>query len=247
MKFDFQQIINQYKASWQYLKAGGYRDVYQLLFGSAQFPFWSTVQAVWACFLIKRSYEKKETSSMFSKIYQYFISFIITFGTREILAVFLHKLSPLIHYPKQFLIFNTIFILINFFPFSLVHKLINIFYYFLGMLQGINQARLFTLVIRNTKNMPIYQSLLISFFVINFDYINEIISRKLFKGFKTNISHFIVIFRTILFSLIFYLVTTKNMFNQYLGFYQVHLPALALCFVLGAFGSSTIDEQSSNK
>jgi len=239
MKFDFQQVINQYKSSWNYLKNGGYKEVYTLVFGMPQYPFWFIIQAIWCGFVIRRSY--RETVTTFQrKVIQVLISLIMIFSSRELLALLLHKASPITHYPAQAGIASAITILIQWSPFDLVYKILNLLYYFIGMLQGFNQARLFTLVLRNTKAMPVYQSLGISILMTVFEYAFEIITRKMFSGKETKMSKGSTIFRTTLFCVVFFLATHVTPLTKYIGYYQVQLPALALAFALGAFNSAAV-------
>ena len=154
----------------------------------------------------------------------------MTFAPRELFAYLFHKKSPIQNNQQILIIYAVIYLLMTLSPFNIFYKLVNLFGYVLSMIQGANQVRLLTLILRVTKNDK--YSLLIANIFTFMDLVIEIVLRPLYNGENTDMSSPGIIFKCFLFSTFYDLLTNRNRFTIYIGIYQHYVPALllALCF-----------------
>ena len=201
---------------------GGYKDIYRVIFGTAQFPYWFTAQAIYACYAVKKSFARKpRTFSFFMR--KLLLSFAMTFTSREIFAFTFKKLSPLQHNPITAGIFLLVFLLMNSTPFDAVYKLTGFLFYFVGLAQGFNQTRYFTLIIRNIKKYkefagPRVLPVAIGFAVL--DNAIELFLRPLLGGEETRVTNASLIFRSAIVMVVFWVSTNYNYFTQWIGIYN---------------------------
>ncbi|OHT14912.1 hypothetical protein TRFO_14709 [Tritrichomonas foetus] len=211
-----------------------HRQVYKAIYGTSQFPIFFIIQALWSCFVVAKSAQnRRKNPKQFVK--QFVVSFMMTFAPREILAYLLGRLSPIKHNPQTLLIYAAIFLLMNV-PF--IFKLVKILYYFLGIGQGLNQARIFTFVL-NKVSLPVNQLLPIALVAAVSDQIIEIVLRTILNsGEETPLSKNMTVIRTSAFCSIFWIMTNYNQLTQYVGIHPKLLSAVILAFVLGAANST---------
>lgn len=236
----FGVFLEKLTRSFEDFRGGGFKDVYKLVFGSPQFPFWFTIQAIWSCYAVRLSLMKKaQTGALVWK--QLISSALLTFLPRELFAFLFHKLSPILHNPSIIGIFFAVFALFAYSPMDIFYKITSVLYYFVGLMQGLNQARLFSLIVRSTKNYNSLQMVAVAILFVVLDQMLEILLRTLLtKGEETKVSNRLTIFRTAIISLLFWLITHKNPLSKYIGVYQIYIPALIYSFVLGLLNSSAI-------
>ena len=241
LKFNnLKMILEKLANNIRDFKNGGFKDIYKLIFGSPQFPFWFTIQAIWSCYVVCLSTMKQRRTIMLW-IKQLIISAMLTFLPRELFAFIFHKLSPILHNPSRIGIYLVVFMLLTYSPMDIFYKITNVLYYFIGLMQGLNQARLFSLIIRSTRNYNSFQMVSIAILFVIMDQLLEIITRLLVtKGEETKVSNRLTIFRTGIISLLFWLITHNNPLTKYIGLYQIYIPALIYSFVLGLLNSSAI-------
>ena len=229
----------------------GYKTLYKPIFGTPQFPFWLIIQCLYSCYVVHRSFLRKpRTPPMIVK--QIVVSFCMVFLPREIFAFMFSKLSPIIHNPLSIVCFVLVALAMNFFPFDVFYKATNSMYSLLGLLMGLNQTRFFTLILRSVKGMSSVKLVPIALLFTVMDQLIEISLRTLFKGNETKMSNLTTVFRTSVFSGVFWLATHDNLLSPYIGRYQIYVPALILGLVLGIangtaiLNNSEIDYELSN-
>ena len=221
----------------------GYKDVYKPIFGSPQFPFWFGVQAMWACYVVHRSCRLKPRGVL-NWIKKLILAFAVTFAPRELMAMVMRKASPIAHNPVSVGVFGAIFFVVSLCPYDVAYKVINFCYPVLGLLQGYNQTRLFTLILRAKLNLNNVQlvPLAIGFAVL--DQVIEFFFRPLFGGVETNMSSPKSIFMTGISMLVFWLGTHENPYTSTIGIYPIQVSALVLGLVLGVFNGVAVFSNS---
>lgn len=246
------EFINQFKNNWRMFLDGGYKDVYRLIFGAPQFPIFSTVQAAFSCFVVHRSFiEKKRSFTL--ELRKLIISFLMTFASRELFAYVFKKQSPLQHYPMTLAIFFAVYVLMNFFPGDLVYKLCSGLYYFVGLANGFNQVRYFTLALRQVKKFPEFagpRGLPVAIMFAAFDQVIEAILRPLFKGDDSKISNVGSVIKTGLAMSVYWCSTNHNYFSKWVPLRDQQMAALVLGLGLGmisTFGKVTSDAIKANQ
>lgn len=133
----------------------------------------------------------------------------------------------------------------TFSPYDIIYRFINVIYYFIGFLQGFNQTRLFTLLLRSKSTLePQFLVPIALFFTIS-DQVIESIFRLIFRADATQMSSFGTIIRTSIFSGLYWLSTNNNMFTKYIGIYQKISATLTFAVVLGASNALAIIPSSS--
>lgn len=231
--------MDNLKQTWQDFINEGYLNLYEMIFKPPQFPYWFILQAIWSCYVVHRSTkELKKTFSLWLR--NLLISAMMSFAPRELYAYLFHKLSPLMKNPSMLLTFFAIYLTMSFCPYDLFYKIVNILYYFIGFLQGANQTRFFTLILRIQKDVSPFYLILIAMLFTTMDQIIELIFRPILNGEETKMSNISTILRTCLFSFIFYLTTYQNFITKYIGKYNIHITALILVFTLGLFNAAAI-------
>ncbi|KAH0788825.1 hypothetical protein GPJ56_007507 [Histomonas meleagridis] len=156
----------------------------------------------------------------------------MTFLPREIFAYISHKKSPTTSNPLILAIFGGVFVAMTLSPFDIFYKLTRLLYYFLGILQGINQTRLYTLILRTTQILG-NRSLVIALTFATMDQVLEIITRPLLGGQETRMSNITTVIRNLIFSSVYYASTHKTPFTKYIGYHRHYIPALILAFITG--------------
>ncbi|OHT17313.1 hypothetical protein TRFO_12452 [Tritrichomonas foetus] len=232
-------IFEQFLPKLQHFKEEGYIELYKLIYGTPQFPFWFCLQAIWSCYVVHRScLKKKRTISLY--IRNFLLCSAMTFAPREIFAYLFHKLSPVVHNPVTLVIFIGIYLAVFLSPYNIVYQIINILYYFIGFLQGAHQTRFFTLILRTVKNIDPLRLLPIAIVFTISDQLIELFFRPILGGAETKMSNGVTIFRTCIFTLLFWITTYENSMSKYIGKYSIHITALVLSFALGLFNASAI-------
>lgn len=222
------------------LKAGNTTELYKYAFGSTQFPIWFTIQSLYSIYIVHRSYlGKKRTNVM--KAVNIFVQFIesaaMTFAPRELLSVILSKQSPIRHNPQSIYIFLIIFILMNLSPYDIVYKIINAFYYFVGFLQGFNQVRLYTLILRTMKYLEPVQLVPIAVAFTVGDIFIECFMRMVFNATLTPMSNGSLMLETSILLVSFWFLTNRNDFTDSIGIYPRIPATLTLGVVLGGLNA----------
>ena len=212
----------------------GYLDCYKLLYGTSQFPYWFIFQACYSCYVTHKSIESlRKTPNLFFR--QLIIAFCMTFAPREIFAFAFKKLSPIKHNPQSIIIFLGIYGLICIKP---IYKIINFFAKLIGMAQGVNVARFFTLALRNIKGIPAELILPIAIIFSVMDQLIEFIFSTIFKTKESEVSNKNYIIIAGFFNSIYWLYSHRNYFTQYIGLHSVYFPGLILALVLSASNST---------
>ncbi|KAK8885641.1 hypothetical protein M9Y10_041093 [Tritrichomonas musculus] len=209
----------------------GYLIVFDSLFNSPQYYFWSTIQALWVLYVVHRSYR------IFPKTYsryvnQFVLGLLMTFGGREISAMKIGDESPLKLNPYTPIIFGILFILYELTPYDIFYIIINRLFYFLGLLQGSNQARYFVYL---SSKLP--QDIPVVFLCALFDQLTERYLRLLFGGRGTPISDVNTIIRNLIFCCFYFGITNQGMISDLLGLYDIQFPALFLAAITGFFNA----------
>lgn len=212
----------------------GHKPLYKLAFSTPQFPYWFVAQAVYACYAVKRSFARRprSLSVLFKKL---FISFAMTFTSRELYAYLFDKLSPINRNPQTLGVFFVVFILMNMSPWDLVYKLTGAMFMMVSLAQGFNQVRYLTLLLRHLSRFPEFYGaaglpVAIGFTVL--DNVVEIVLRVMLNGEETAVTSMgRLIFGTMLMAL-FWAGTNQNYFTRYLGIHPKQMSALTLGFAL---------------
>ncbi|OHS94671.1 hypothetical protein TRFO_39165 [Tritrichomonas foetus] len=217
----------------------GYIPIYQSFFKSPQFPFWSIVQIVWSLYVLHRSFRMSpKTPARYAK--EFFLGIIMSFASREISSARIHQqaeyshfTSPISEHPFLLLIYSFLFIIFEFFPYDLVYLIVNRFYYFVGLLQGTNQARYFVFL---TQSLP--QSQLP--FVVVLSLMDQITERgwsAIMGGRLTPMSSFNTILRNLIFFAFFFGVTRKGKLADVFGLYSIEISSIFLAVFCGFFNA----------
>lgn len=165
---------------------------------------------------------------------------LLVFIPRELFAYVANRPSPLSEHPASVLIVVAAFFVIETCPHDFIYRFLDGLYAVLGLAQGLNQTRFLTRMLEKfTKVNPVLQIVVVFSFLI-LDQVIEIIARRLMKGEETKMSNFTTIFRTVVFSLVFWISTQKNFLTPYVGKYSMEIPALILALVLGIANATAI-------
>ena len=200
-------FFEQIKGSFSFLSTAGTKEVYNTIYKTRQFPFFFIIQTLWCCYLAKKSFlfsekpKQTQEKKILRLIMQFVLALVLVFSSREIVAILTKKKSPLRSNPKQMFVFIIIFALFNFIPYHLFYRIVDVLYYFLGLLQGINQMRLFIHTIAYSNTGHIYQTYGMKYILatisIIFEYVVESSMRRIMKTAETNVSNNRVIIKTI--------------------------------------------------
>ena len=241
-------ILERVKGSLSFLSTAGTKEVFLTIYKTPQFPFFFVIQTLWCCYFVKKSFifsEKPKQShdkKIIRLILQFVLSLVLVFSSRELVAILTHKKSPLRSNPKQMFVFIIIFGLFNFIPYSIFYRIIDVLYYFLGLLQGFNQMRLFlhTIAYSNTGN--IYQTngmkYCLATISIIFEYVVESSIRRIIKTAETNVSNTRAILKTVIISIIYCFLINSATTKPYLV--KDHLGDLILGACLGISNAAVI-------
>lgn len=171
-------------------------NLYKMIYGTGPFPFWVTVQALWSIYITQVSLCNQPRS--FLTIFNKFLSsFVLTFIPRELIAICFEKESPILNHPLSLLIFIVTFALFELLNLKYIfHKLALDFG--LGFLQGLNQMKLFTLMLRTIDAFEGGSLLVVSLIFTSLDQCFHLVFRYAFQGLPTNGCNFGSIIRTII-------------------------------------------------
>lgn len=195
------------------LKNSGTKEVFLMINNAPQYPLFSTIEAIWCCCVVRRSMmycngEKSTIKKYFQLFLGIIISFVMAFAPREITSNVFHKPSPIANNKYQILIFLVVANLIFFTP--IFYKLIHILYYFIAMLQGFNEMRLFLRILEWSKNRKfIYRNthfgIIYGIIILESKYIIELCMRKFINGRRTSVTTFWQISKNALFAFVYYI------------------------------------------
>lgn len=228
------QIANQYRMAVQHFVNHGYLDYYKFLYGTPQFPYWFIIQSAFSCYVALRSIRNIRKTKLIY-VQQLLLAFMMTFLPRELFALLFKKLSPIIHNPQSIIIFIGIYILMCI---PQLFTIVSFFAKIIGMAQGVNIARFFTLSLRNIKGVSKQFILPISLAFSIMDQVIELFYRTVSKTEETEACTKGTIIRALIFNTIFWMSTNRNYFTQYIGLHQIHFPALFLAFALSVSNSA---------
>ena len=232
-----------------YLQNAGPKEVFRLINDSNQFPFFFVIQAIWCCYVMKKSYNQSKKTDQsaqknFAKLnFCFLVALVMTFSSRELVAVITKRnASPIRSKPLQIPIFVLIFALMNFIPFDIIFKIVDVMYYFLGLLQGFNQMRLFLRVIEYSKKGNLYQTNFQSYFIatgaIIFEYVIECSMRRIIRTSPTKVSNGRAIIRTVLICLIYVCALNAELIAPYIT--KNHLADVLFGAALGISNAAII-------
>lgn len=232
-------------SSWQYFLDSGYKILYHHIFGTLQYPFWTTVQALWCLQMVKRSMINVKKNVKYFLI-SFIISFFLTFAHRELLAIFLNQPSPIMQNFAIVTVFIVLYYLVLWFPFDLFGKLINfpLTSYFIGFFHGMNQMRLFTLILRRVSLQNNTIVFVLAFLFSTWE-------ESIFQIFRFSLRFFVDIqnvpsasilffYRTALFDGIFWVLTHQTPISPQIGHYEVHFPSIIISILQGTCNAAEI-------
>ena len=210
----------------------GYIDVYNSVFNGPQFPFWTIVQIVWVVYVLHRSLRLTKPSIR-KYMTEFSVGIIMSFAGGELAAYKLHEKTPIAQNPFAPVIFGIVFAIFEVAPFDFIYIIVNRFYYFLGLLQGTNQARFFVYLTRRFEE----KDLALIILIVCLDQIAMRGFQSLLHGRQTPMANLNTIFRNVIFCYFFFGVTHKGRFADLIGLYPVEVPALFLCAMMGIFNA----------
>ena len=241
-------IFEQIKGSCSFLSTAGTKEVYNTIYKTRQFPVFFVIQTLWCCYLAKKSFlfsekpKQTQEKKILRLILQFILALVLVFSSREIVAILTKKKSPLKSNPKQMFVFIIIFALFNFIPYEIFYRIIDVFYYFLGLLQGINQMRLFIHTVSYSNTGHIYQTYGMKYILatisIIFEYVVESSMRRIMKTKETNVSNNKVIIKTIFICILYVAFLHAQAIKKYLM--KDHLLDVLFGAILGISNAAVI-------
>lgn len=238
-----QKLINAYK----YMKGPGKNDLFNLVYKTSQYPYFSMIQIIWSCYVVY--HETKCFKKSFTLcVKQFFIAFFMSFLPRHLFALMIHVPPPLQRNPDLFVEFSISFLVIVILSCG---KLVEIFSFILSFLQGVNTARFYSTIVRNLSDLPEFEGnpyiILPCLSILVLDHmLNFIVGRKLFKFGYSSMSNLMSSFRILVITLIFWACTNKNYFTKYVGFFVGKWPSLIYAAILGIY-SFPVDSAESKE
>lgn len=212
----------------------GYIDLYKLIFGTPPFPFWFVVHCIWSCYVVRLSATKRQRKHPVMKfIWHFLAAFGMVFATKEFLAFFMKRPSPIVQRPMSLAIFAVVFLLFEYCPGNLVFKLTSNLSYFLGMMEGMYQMRLFTLCLRNIRIVKGGFCLAFSLFLGLLDQMIESMFRLVGRGLGSNASGFGYSLRSFLIFLTYWFITHENSWTPIIGTKPIIPMALIFTLIQG--------------
>ena len=164
-------------------------DLFNLMFKSPQYPFWFYVQTLWSCYVVRKSCSKKK-KSVFLFIKNFVLCFMMIFLQRELFGLFINVTTPLQKNFSIFYIYSFIFVVFFLIPFNFNSIILSLFFVFITFLYGFNQARIFTLVLRNApRDFDPFQLLPLCIIFGILDQFFEFFFRPLLSGNDTKLSN----------------------------------------------------------
>jgi hypothetical protein len=126
---------------------GAYKDIHFLIFKSKDFPFWITIQPLWACYVVHRSHLPLGSRSSF--VAQLIPSVCIAVISRLICLLFSAPGTSGSGPAPSGIVSVLISASIYFSPYDIVYEVISVCYYFVGFAQGLGQVRFFLAILHN--------------------------------------------------------------------------------------------------
>lgn len=230
----FNKLANQYTMAVQHFMTRGYLDYYKFLYGTPQFPGWFMVQSLFSCYVVHKNVENTRKTK-FVYIRQLLTAFLMTYTPREIFAFAFKKPSAILRNPQSIIIFLGIYVLMCI---PQIYKIINFFAKFIGIAQGINIARFFTLSLRNIRRVPVNFILPVAVIFSLMDQLIELLFRSIYKYKEPEICNKNTILRASIINTIFWLCTNRNYLTKYIGLHSMYFSALVLALFLSVSNST---------
>lgn len=145
---------NHFSATSRHFMKYGYKDLYKYIFGSPQFPFGFVIQATYSSILQLTVVYIEE--KIFSHVTNYF-SFLDDFRSKRNYCLYDRTaLSHAAYSTINTKYFFAIYVILNI---PIIFNFVQVFFRFLGMAQGANEARLLKLFLRSFQHLPLRLSL----------------------------------------------------------------------------------------
>jgi hypothetical protein len=232
------ELINKIKEQFNsanqklamYLASGGIQDLYKKIFITRQYPIFFFLQATWCAFVVRTTHRYKK-QTIVSKLLQLITAFLMCFSSREVMAFIFHEKSPLLARPDTALLFLGIWILINFSPFDIVYKLLNLVSIVFCPAQCANQVRiLIRIESRLKKNSIIPQPYRLPFIllIVNFEFLVERVMSVITSSSTSSLSNPLTILLTSAGIYLYKSATSFTPLTKYIGRYDQKLSALVL-------------------
>jgi hypothetical protein len=214
----------------------GYIQLFQSLYGSAQFPFWFAIQSVWSCYVVHRStvYHRRSISLGVKKL---LLAALMTFASREICAILIQRPSPVFTRPISLGIFAGTFAVVSFCPGDLVYKILTIFYPAIGPTQAFNVFRYYRRMIQALPVSPGHK-LSVALALAGADQLFAIVLLPIFKFSGTTIASFASLCFTLTACFAHFLLTNRNRFTPWIGLRNERLTSIILASVLGLLNTA---------
>lgn len=219
----------------------GYIDLYKIIFGTPPFPFWFIVHCVWSCYVVRLSGTVKQNKKPVMRfIWHFCTAFGMVFATKEFLAFFMKRPSPIKARPISLAVFAVIFLFIEYCPGNLGVNLVSSLSYFLGLLEGMYQMKLFTLCLRNIRIVKGGFCLAFSLFLALLDQMIESMFRTAAGGLGKHASGLGYSLRTLMIFVSYWLITHENNWTPFIGIKPIIPMALVFTFVQGLMNAFSL-------
>ena len=182
--------------------------LYQLIFGTSPFPFWFTVNCIWACYVIHIS--SKGRSLPFGFALYAITSFLAVFIPREFYAFVMYKPSPISLHPASLLVHLVICALFGLLPQDLFVRLVSRGSLMLGLTQGAYQMRTLCFGLRNITYLEGFGTFICAALWATIDQLFIAILRALTGGRSVPASSLLYWLQTIIVFTAYWGVTHKN-------------------------------------
>lgn len=241
----FEGIVSHATKILHEVQSGQLRGLYRDLFSTKQFPFWFSIRALWCIYVVHRSNVGPRRSfgrKFMNVIVQFVVSSMMTFLPREAIAYIFKRQSPILANTECIPLYLSLFLIVNVSPFDIVFKVLNAFYFVLGLLQGVNQAKLFTMIIKwlahLTKSNSAFQFITFAVGFTVMDQFIEMISRFLTKARETPMCNFSSVLKTTFMCSFYWMITHRNRFTQYIGLYPEMQAQIMLALGIGIMNAT---------
>jgi hypothetical protein len=193
--------------------------LYKCIYGTTPFPFWFLVHAFWSLHLVHRS-GRQPRQTFRNRLRILFLSSVITFVSRELLAFALKKRSPIMREPLSAVVFMLIYVVLEFSPGNRVADFCNKFLPAIAFLEGLAQFKLFTICLRNIGGSSL-AVLLYSLFFGTFDLYSEYAMRWIMQFKAVPLTGFLYWTRTLATFVVYWIVTRENVVTHVIGVMDV--------------------------
>ncbi|EAY02469.1 hypothetical protein TVAG_055580 [Trichomonas vaginalis G3] len=129
-------------------------EAYNLLMKIPYTPILLYIQTTWCCFSLRFS-RRTKNYGFFNSVFMVILSFILTFGSRSVVAYLLHRPFPFLENRDQLTPFFIVAGLMFFLKFDIVYRLSFVVYLFLIPIQCFNQIKLLTICTRHRFPLPL--------------------------------------------------------------------------------------------